>query len=361
MKYIDEFRDPDFVRELKRKIEEIAPSVPIKIMEVCGTHTMSIRRFGLQFLLPQNVELISGPGCPVCVTPNRYIDTAIALSQNRNVIISTFGDMVRVPGSRSSLEREKSKGANVAVVYSPYDSLRIAESHPDKKVVFLAVGFETTAPLIAATILEAEKRNIKNFFILPGNKLVPPALSLLLEDKEIGISGFLLPGHVSTVIGTEPYKFIAEEYGVPCAVAGFEPVDILQGIYLILNDMAAGKATVRNAYTRAVRREGNPRAIEIMKKVFREENSEWRGIGSIEKSGLVPKNEFAEFDIRNHVKVEIEEPRENPLCRCGDVLKGKAKPPDCPLFKKACTPENPYGPCMVSSEGTCAAYYKYGG
>ncbi len=361
MKYLVEFRDPEVIGRLKEKIEKVSPDRTVKIMEVCGTHTMAIRRFGLPSLLPPTVRLISGPGCPVCVTPNRYIDTAIALSRLKGVTIATFGDMVKVPGSSSSLEREKSKGARVLVVYSPHDVLLHAEKNPEEKVVFLAVGFETTAPLIAAALKEARDKGIRNFYVLPGNKVIPPAMEALLQDPEIEIDAFLLPGHVSAIIGTEPYRPLVEKYGITSAVGGFEPADILSALYMILSDLKEGKSEVRNAYTRVVKREGNPRARKIMREVFAEADSEWRGLGMIPSSGLELKDEYKEFDIRNSAEVDVEETRENPLCRCGDVLKGKVSPPECPLFGKSCTPDNPYGPCMVSSEGTCAAYYKYGG
>ncbi len=359
MKYIDEFRDAEILRDWGRKISLIKVSKSINLMEVCGTHTVSIHRFGLHKLLPENVKHISGPGCPVCVTPNRYIDEAIELSKMEDITIVTFGDMVRVPGSRSSLEKEKAEGADIKVVYSPLDSLKIAEE-TEKKVIFLAVGFETTAPTIAATVAEARKRNIRNFFILPGNKTMPNAMRSLLKDRDIKIDGFLLPGHVTTITGFREYEFIPRDFGVACAVSGFEPADIMLAFNSLINQIKTESPKVENVYQRSVKRDGNPYAKVYIERVFEPINSEWRGLGEIEHSGLGLKDEFKSFDIRNAVKIDIPDPFEHPGCRCGDVLKGKINPSDCPLFGDPCTPDNPIGPCMVSSEGSCSAYYKYG-
>ena len=360
MKFVDEFRDSTVIRELVEKLQNFSFTTPVNIMEVCGTHTVSIHRFGLHRVLPENVKHVSGPGCPVCVTPNEYLDTAIALARMDGFVITTFGDMMRVPGSRSSLEKENASGADIRVVYSPMDALKMAESEKDRTFVFLAVGFETTAPGIAATVKEAKKIGLKNFYILPGNKTMPQALKALIDDPEVKIDGFLLPGHVSTIVGSNEYRFIPEDYGIPCAVSGFEPADILMGFISILKQIEEGRPSVENTYLRSVRPEGNIVAKAIMKEVFVPCDSEWRGIGVIPDSGLDLAPDYMDFDIRRKVKIEIEEPVEYSGCRCGDVLKGLVLPPECPLFGKVCTPENPVGACMVSSEGSCSAYYKYG-
>ncbi len=360
MKFVDEFRDSTVIRELVEKLQNFSFATPVNIMEVCGTHTVSIHRFGLHRVLPENVKHVSGPGCPVCVTPNEYLDMAIALARMEGFVITTFGDMMRVPGSRSSLEKENASGADIRVVYSPMDALKMAENEKDRTFVFLAVGFETTAPGIAATVKEAKKLGLKNFYILPGNKTMPQALKALIDDPEVKIDGFLLPGHVSTIVGSNEYRFIPEDYGIPCAVSGFEPADILMGFISILKQIVEGRPSVENTYLRSVRPEGNIVAKAIMKEVFVPCDSEWRGIGVIPDSGLDLAPDYMDFDIRRKVEIEIEEPVEYPGCRCGEVLKGLVLPPECPLFGKVCTPENPVGACMVSSEGSCSAYYKYG-
>ncbi len=329
-------------------------------MEVCGTHTVSIFRNGLRKILPLHINLISGPGCPVCVTPVRYIDEIIAFSRKKEFIVTTFGDMLRVPGSTSSLEKEKAKGADIRMVYSPLDALKIAQNNPEKKIIFAGVGFETTIPTIASTILKADKEKIKNFFVLSMGKLIPPAMKSLLESKEIKINGFLCPGHVSTIIGSKPYQSIASQYHVPCVISGFEPVDILQSIYLLLQQLKNNQAEVIIQYSRAVKPEGNEIALSKMKEVFITVDSDWRGIGNIPQSGLEINDNFFRFNARAlESDIEIEETLEFKNCRCGEVLKGIITPLQCPLFKKICTPENPLGACMVSSEGSCSAYYKY--
>ncbi len=356
MKYLSEFRDSKAVRRLVEEIHAIPLDRKVKIMEVCGTHTMSIRKFGIHRLVEEKVELISGPGCPVCVTPVSYIDQAIMLAERDDVIITTFGDMLRVPGTEGSLE---DRGRDVRVVYSPIESLKIAEENPPKKVVFLAVGFETTVPTIAATISEAHRRGIDNFYILEGNKIMPPAMKALLDDRNMQIDGFLLPGHVCTVSGYLQYRFIAEEYGRTAVVSGFEPVDILLAIREILLMVNEGKREIRNLYPRAVRPEGNRKAMELVNRIFKEADPEWRGLGNIPESGLVLREEFERFKVTQVIELPEIESREHPLCLCGEVLKGKVKPEDCKLFGKGCTPDHPIGPCMVSSEGTCAAHYRY--
>ena len=354
--YLERFRDSEILSGLAEKIKKYRFDRAINFMEVCGTHTVQIHRYGLKDVLPPNVRHISGPGCPVCVTPQRYIDLACAYA-DEGFLIVTFGDMLRVPGTRSSLEKKKAEGGKVEVVYSSRDAVLLAEKNRDEKILFLAIGFETTAPGIAATIREARERNLKNFWVLPGNKLVPPALEALLTS-DVKIDGFLLPGHVSTIIGRKAYLFL--EGRIPSVIAGFEPVDILYGIDILLGLIKDGRCEVLNAYGRAVREEGNEPAQEIMYSVFEVCDSEWRGLGKIEHSGLSLKDEWKDFDVTERFPVDIPEPVEHPGCRCGDVLQGKLTPPECPLFGKACTPENPVGPCMVSTEGSCSAYYKYG-
>ncbi len=361
MRYVDEFRKKDLILAVAKKIRELAPEDNLNIMEVCGTHTMSFFRFGLRSLLPDTIRLIAGPGCPVCVSSQQYIDTAISLCRNKDVIISTFGDMLRVPGSTMSLEQSRSCGARVMVVYSPFDALKIAQGNPKKKIVFLGVGFETTAPTIALSVLAAKKMKIKNISFLVSLKLIPPAMRILLEDERLNIAGFLCPGHVSAVIGTKPYAFIAQKYKIPCCVAGFEPLDIIEGIYLIIRQIVTHKAGVLNQYARVVTKSGNKRAQKIMLKVFVVRDALWRGLGVIPRSGLFLRKEFADLDAEKVFTLPTtndQRPTTN-KCRCGDVLKGIISPPDCPLFAKICTPENPVGPCMVSFEGACSVYYKY--
>ena len=353
-----EFRDPQRFKSLAEQIRNFKIDGTVRLMEVCGTHTMNIRRFGIHTTLPPNVELLSGPGCPVCVTDNTYIDYAIELTKLDDVIVATFGDMVRVPGSYESLESARSRGGDVRVVYSPLDALKIAQENPERKVVFLAVGFETTVPTIAATVLKADELGIPNFYILAGHKLIVPALEALLSGDN-RIDGFILPGHVSAIIGVDAYRDVLSRHKVPGVVTGFEPVDILAGILMLLSAIRDGRFVLGNEYSRVVTDEGNRRALELMWKVFEPEDVPWRGLGVIPKSGLKLRKEFAHRDIRSIVKITPPPPREHPGCRCGDVLQGKIKPDECPLFDTVCTPDNPVGPCMVSSEGSCHAYFKY--
>ncbi|MGC8977531.1 MAG: hydrogenase formation protein HypD [Candidatus Ratteibacteria bacterium] len=361
MKYIFEYRKPEILKEIIKKIKIYASRLKkeINLMEVCGTHTMQIGRYGIRRLMPENIKLISGPGCPVCVTPSWYIDTSIQLSKTNDVIITTFGDMVKVPGSFSSLEKEKANGSEIFVVYSPLDALNIAEKNKNKKVIFLAVGFETTTPSIAMTIKIAKEKKIKNFFILCGNKLIPPVMEFLLKEKDTKIDGFICPGHVSVIIGEEPYRFIPEKYNISCVISGFEPSDIIYSIFLILRNIIEEKPDVINEYKRAVSKSGNKKAREIIYDVFEKVDSEWRGIGIVERSGLKLKEEYREFDAENRFEIKFEKKERKVNCLCGEILKGKKIPFDCSLFEKVCNPENPVGPCMVSSEGTCSAYYKY--
>jgi len=361
MKYIDEFRNKNLVMRAFKKIKAIAPGGKINIMEVCGTHTHNVRRFGLDKLLPGNLRLISGPGCPVCVSPQGYIDSAIELAKDPNNIIITFGDMLRVPGTNSSLEKERAKGCRIRIVYSALDSLKAARDNPDKKVIFLAVGFETTAPTIALTIMAAQKERLKNISFFSSLKLIPPAMGFLIKDKRLKLDGFLCPGHVSSIIGTKPYAFISRKYKIPCCVTGFEPLDILEGVYIILRQIIQHRPGVANQYARAVKPQGNPRAQRIIKRVFETSDAYWRGLGKIPDSGLKIRNEFSQFDAKKifRIKHTTHDTRHMTKCKCGEVLKGLITPAECPLFSKSCTPDNPVGPCMVSSEGACSAYYKY--
>jgi hydrogenase expression/formation protein HypD len=357
LKYIDEYKNREVAQNILWRIKSISKK-KVNLMEVCGTHTMAIFRNGIKKMLPQNINLISGPGCPVCVTPVSYIDHIIALSRENNFIVTTFGDMIRVPGSTSSLEKEKASGADIRIVYSTLDALNIARNNPTKKVIFMGVGFETTSPTIASVILKAKEEKINNFSVLCVTKIMPPAMKFLLDTEEVNIDGFICPGHVSAIIGSKPYNFIASKYKIPCVACGFEPLDILQSIYMLVKQIEEGKAKVEIQYKRVVKPEGNKIALKKLNKVFKIVDSNWRGIGNIPKSGLEIRNEYNQLNARKF-KVKIEETKEFAGCRCGEVLRGIIIPPECPLFRKICIPEDPKGACMVSSEGTCAAYYKY--
>jgi len=359
MKFVDEFRDRAIAERIVEKIKGF-DSFRVNLMEVCGTHTMVIFKQGLKGMLPENVNLLSGPGCPVCVTSQEDIDKAIELARDRKVIITTFGDMVRVPGTNSSLEKEKGNGADIRIIYSPSEALKIARENPAKKVIFLAIGFETTSPLIAASLLDAQKEKIDNFFIFSSHKLIPPAMEALMESKEVRIDGFICPGHVSVTIGSNAYKFIVQKHSIPCVIGGFEPLDVLQSIYMLLKQIKKKKAEVEIEYFRAVHPQGNRIAQELVSRVFEVSDVSWRGLGIIPKSGLRLKREFYDLDAEEEFRPKIKKSKENPDCACGDVLRGVKKPTQCKLYRRICTPEEPYGPCMVSSEGTCAAYYKYG-
>ncbi len=358
MKFVDEFRNEELAKSLVKKLQEY-DGLNINIMEVCGTHTMSIFRYGIRSILPKNINLISGPGCPVCVTPQSYIDIALDLASRSDVIIATFGDMMRVPGKKSSLLKKKADGADVRIVYSPMDAIIIAKENPDKKVVFLSVGFETTTPMTAITAIEAKKKGVSNLLFLTAHKIVPPAMEALVQDKELKLDGFLLPGHVSAIIGTKPYEFLSEKYNIPAVVAGFEPTDILQGITSLINMIYKKEHKITNEYKRIVRSDGNKVAVQYLDEVFDIVDTRWRGIGLIPNSGYVFNKNYEEFDALKHFQIEYQEYDGSPGCRCGEILKGKITPLQCPLFKRACTPENPVGSCMVSSEGTCAAFYRY--
>ncbi|MFC1559798.1 hydrogenase formation protein HypD [Candidatus Margulisiibacteriota bacterium] len=358
MKYIEEFGKKSDILKLSKKIKAL--NVKANLMEVCGTHTMAIFRFGIRKLLPEGVNMISGPGCPVCVTSQEDIDKVIEISKQKNVIMATFGDMMKVPGSKSSLSKEKTKGADIRVVYSPLDSLDIAKENPKKSVVFVGVGFETTTPTIAGTIIQAKKKGIRNFSAFTSHKTVPITLEALLSLGEIKLDGFLCPGHVTAIIGSDAYKEVTEKFKIPSVVAGFEPVDILEGIYMLLRQKKNKEYKVENQYKRVVTKEGNTTAQRIVDELFEPADAAWRGIGVIPGTGLKLRKGYEKFDAEKIFNIKVEKAKVNEDCICGKVLRGVAKPTECRLFSKACTPDTAFGPCMVSSEGTCAAYYKYG-
>jgi hydrogenase expression/formation protein HypD len=359
LKFIDEFRGGKTARLLADAIRGAMPDSPLTFMEVCGTHTMNIARFGIREMLPETLRLISGPGCPVCVTSHRWIDHAIAITRRPQVLMCAFGDMMRVPGSTSSLERERAKGADVRVIASTLEGLSLADGNPGRQVVFLGVGFETTIPTVAVSILEARSRGLSNYSVLCGHKLMPPALEAL-SGGDPRVDGYLCPGHVSAILGAGVYESIVRNHGIGCVIAGFEPLDILQAILMLVRQAADGHPRVENPYSRAVTKDGNVKALGIISRVFEPKDDEWRGLGTIPSSGLIIRSEFAGHDAALRVPVEIEPTREPAGCLCGSVLRGAVKPPECGLFGKACTPDTPIGACMVSAEGTCAAYFRYG-
>ncbi len=358
MKYLQEYRDPKIAQEIIRKIHAITTR-PHAIMEVCGGQTHSIVKYGIDSLLPEPIKLIHGPGCPVCVTPLEKINKAINLALRENIILCSFGDMLRVPGSNEDLFSSKSKGGDVRIVYSPMDCLKIAKNNPGKEVVFFAVGFETTAPGNAWAVYFAKKQKIGNFSLLSSHVLVPPAIEAILSSDENKVQGFLAAGHVCAVMGFKQYIPIAEKYQVPIVVTGFEPVDILQGIHSCVNQLENHEARVENEYRRAVKPNGNLKAIGIIQEVFRVVDRQWRGIGVIPQSGLSLNKSYASFDAEKKFDLMDMEAREPEECKSGLVLQGRLKPSDCAQFGKKCTPEHPLGATMVSSEGACAAYYKY--
>ena len=360
MRYVDEYRDARAAHALASEIAALAR--PVKLMEVCGGHTHAIYRHGLDALLPEEVELVHGPGCPVCVIPMGRVDDGISIAERPEVTFASFGDMLRVPGGRRrSLLEAKARGADVRVVYSPLDALALAQREPEREVVFFGVGFETTAPATALTLQRARELDVPNFSVFCNHVLIGPALRAILDAPDTEIAGFIGPGHVSTVIGTEPYRFVCEEYARPLVVAGFEPTDILQAVVMLLRQLAEGRAEVENQYGRVVRPRGNTPALAALDDVFEtREDFEWRGLGAIPHSGLRIGDAYARWDAERRFEVpgaRIEDPK---ACRCGDVLRGRAKPWECKVFGTACTPEKPLGTCMVSSEGACAAYYSYG-
>jgi hydrogenase expression/formation protein HypD len=360
LKYLDEYRDPQLARILLETLQRRGTTNrTYKLMEICGTHTVAIFRLGLRQLLPPSIQLISGPGCPVCVTANEDIDRAIWLAQQPQVIITTFGDLVRVPGSASSLNMERSKGADVRIVYASFDALQIARDNPRHQVVFLGIGFETTAPTVAAAIKQAGAEGLDNFSVLSAHKLLPPAMTALLEAEDLRLDGFLCPGHVSTIIGAAAYEEVAARYHIPCVITGFEPLDLLQGITLLVDQLEHGKAEVINQYRRAVNWEGNVAARRLLNHIFEPADATWRGLGPIPQSGLKVRPEWEKFDAAKRFSMPVIQVKEHPGCCCGEVLRGVMTPPECGLFRAVCTPQNPMGPCMVSSEGTCGAYYRY--
>ncbi|MCD4717754.1 MAG: hydrogenase formation protein HypD [Desulfobacterales bacterium] len=358
MKYIDEYRDRAVAQVLSHKIRDISKR-PVRLMEICGTHTMAIFKHGIRSLLPDNIELVSGPGCPVCVTAMEEIDRSVKLAKTPGVIVTTFGDMLRVPGTDSSLDAEKAKGADVRMVYSTFDALKIAAENPDRETVFLGIGFETTAPTIAAAIKTAYQNHQLNFSVLSAHKLLPPAMDALLSGGDLGIDGFICPGHVTTIIGTSSYENVVTRYHIPCVVVGFEPIDILQGILMLAEQIENRRAEVEIQYKRGVTAKGNLGALRIMDDVFEPCDSPWRGLGIIPGSGLTIRQKYAAHDARARFDLEVPPAKEPSGCLCADILRGTARPVDCKLFRKVCSPRNPIGPCMVSSEGTCAAYFKY--
>ena len=363
LSYLDEFRRSGHVRALMEALAEGAAALSrqVRIMEVCGTHTMAISRHGIRQALPANLRLISGPGCPVCVTANHDIDTFIEIALKPGVIAATFGDMLRVPGTRIGLAQARSLGGKVAVVYSTLDALEIARGNPDSTVVFFGIGFETTAPTVAAAIDQARSEGLDNFMVLAAHKTVPPALSALCSTPGLAVDAFLCPGHVTAIIGPDAYRTVADDFGIPCVVGGFEPADILQALIMLGRQLADGEAAVELQYTRGVRSGGNPAAVAMIEKVFQPSDADWRGLGAIPGSGLAIREEYAAHDAARRFKVDAGYSREPKDCQCGAILTGLKTPAECGLFGKACTPDHPIGPCMVSSEGTCAAYFLYEG
>lgn len=356
---LNDFRDPALARELIEAIAQLSDGRPVNLMEVCGTHTVSIGRYGLRNAMPAGVKLLSGPGCPVCVTSNHDIDAAIAMTKVGGAIVATFGDMIRVPGSTTTLGAAKAAGADVRVVYSPLDALQLARENAGRPVIFIGVGFETTTPVVGTSIQMAAEEGLGNYYVYAAHKSTAPALEAIANDPQTKVDGFILPGHVSTITGLAPYRPLAERHHTPGVVTGFEPVDVLNGIARLLAMIDRGEASVENAYARGVQIDGNPVARAIIADVFEPCDATWRGLGVIEGSGMAIAEKYAAHDAMRVFDPQVEPVRETRGCRCGDVLRGVITPNECPLFGKACTPENPVGPCMVSSEGSCAAYWKY--
>jgi hydrogenase expression/formation protein HypD len=357
MKYMHEYRDHEIAEKLIQEIRSVSKK-HVRLMEVCGGHTMAIRKYSIDSLLPNTVELLSGPGCPVCVTGQDFIDKAIALAQRPDVILTTYGDLIRVPGSKSNLDQAKALGADIRIVYSTLEALRIASENPDKKIVFLGIGFETTAPSTAISLQQAKKQGIKNYFVLSAHKTMPNAMAALIEGGS-QIDGYIGPGHVSTIAGSKIYNELVNQYNLSIVISGFEPVDILQSILMLVKQLEQEKPKLEIQYKRAVKAEGNIKAQEIVDEVFEPCESYWRGIGNIKDSGMKIRGNYELFDADKHFELQIDQAPEPKGCICGAILKGLNKPTDCKLFGKACVPENPVGACMVSGEGTCAAYYRY--
>ncbi len=350
------------MKELIEELGRLSKAIgrPIKLMEVCGTHTVEIFRHGVRTIIPSAITLLSGPGCPVCVTSIRDVDAAISIAKRPGVVLATFGDMMRVPGGEQSLLEARSEGADVRVMYSPMDALKLAQEEAGRQVVFFATGFETTSPLIAGTVVAAARQGTKNFSIFSSHKTVPLALKALLDSPDVMVDGFILPGHVSTMIGLKPYEFVARDYRKPSVVTGFEAKEIILGITMIMRQLATGESRIENAYPSVVREEGNPRAMAILNEVFEPVDAYWRGIGVLPGTGLRLRDRYRDFDAESRFHPETTGVAEPDLCSCGDILRGVKVPTECPLFGTGCTPDSPVGPCMVSAEGSCAAYYKYG-
>ncbi|MGD2103633.1 MAG: hydrogenase formation protein HypD [Anaerolineae bacterium] len=359
MTLTDRFRNPETARAIAEVIRARS-SHRVRLMEFCGGHTHAILRFGIPSLLPETVELRSGPGCPVCVTSAADLDHAIALAQVPDVILTTFGDMIHVPGSHTSLAEAKAHGADVRVVYSPLGALQVARQNPGRPVVFLGVGFETTAPMVASAVLTAEEAGLENFAVYSTHKLTPPATLAILDSGEVALDGVIGPGHVTTIIGSEAWRFLPDDYSMACAIAGFEPLDLLRAILALVTMIEKRQPGISNTYSRSVKPEGNAPAQQAIDRVFEIADAEWRGFGTIPASGLRVAEVYGRFDAARVFSVDVPPSREPPGCRCGDVLRGMLLPPDCPLFGQACTPQSPIGPCMVSAEGACAACHKYG-
>ena len=362
MKFVDEFRDPDLGRIVATQIvATVEPGRHYKVMEVCGGHTHTIYKYGVDDLLPPNVELVHGPGCPVCVIPMGRVDDAIAIAKRPGVVFTCFGVMLRVPGGTETLLDAKAQGADVRMVYSPLDALRIARENADREVVFLAIGFETTAPSTALTLVRAKRERLANFSVMCNHVMILPPLRALLESPDLRLDGFIGPGHVCTVIGARPFEFVAADYGKPVVISGFEPLDVLQSVHMVLRQVAEGRCEVENQYTRVVPPEGNPAALRVMQEVFAlRPHFEWRGLGFISHSALKLSEGYADFDAERRYEVPGVRVADPKACQCGEVLKGVIKPWECKVFGTACTPEHAIGTCMVSPEGACAAYYNYG-
>ena len=357
MKYIDEYRNAELVKILIDKIFSVSKE-KVSLMEVCGGHTWAIQKFGIPSMIPSEIKLLSGPGCPVCVTDKKYIDKAIAYSRLKDVIITTYGDLIKVPGSTSSLNLEKSKGADIRIIYSILDAIKIANNNPSKKIIFLGIGFETTAASCAAGMYNAVKENLKNFFLLSSHKVIPPAMAAII-DEGVKINGYIAPGHVSTITGTKIYEGIPQKYNVGCVISGFEAIDILQSIYMLLEQINNKNFDVEIQYKRAVNPEGNTKALKLIDEMFEPRDDWWRGIGVIENSGLGLREKYGSFDADKMIEVDVEETIEEKGCICGEILKGLKTPDQCKLFGKVCNSTNPVGACMVSHEGACNAYYRF--
>ncbi len=357
MKYIDEYRNKELAQKILEEIRAISVK-NISLMEVCGGHTMAIQKFGIPSLLPENITLLSGPGCPVCVSSKKFIDQSIAYSRLKDVIITTYGDLIRVPGSSSTLRKEIGKGADIRIVFSILDAIKIAKDNAEKRVIFIGIGFETTAPSSAAGIINASKEKLDNFFLYSSHKIMPPAMKALI-DEGVKINGYIAPGHVSTITGSGIYNDISDKYGLGCVISGFEPLDMLQSIYMLVKQFEDGDPKVEIQYSRAVKPEGNQKALAMLDEVFDLRDDWWRGLGVLKNSGLYLNDKYSSYDAEKAIEVEVEETADDKGCICGEILKGLKSPRDCKLFDKACSPTNPVGACMVSHEGACHAHYRY--